>query len=430
MIARRTLIAKQGAGGLDLIDISAKRDALRVKLIARFLDNSSQHPWKDALADLLAGYGERSSYNLCAFAPREVTEGLPGFYREVLEAWDKFLPHLRPDVEYKEQVLQIPFLHSPFFPHKGRPMMSRALRLAGRTSLGSVCGGHGGLTFDLAKTVAALRGGGGAFKRQQVAELGMSIQAGIGAAWKGLKQRGREVRGDAVGFLLCQGGREVPVGQLKTKVIYSILVSKLTKRPASEPHWAALFPGRDPTTIWGNLRVPFMPHTVFNTNFKLRHRRYYTCIVLHQIHKLQHSRLCAVCGVGEEDFAHLCLECPELAVYRGYIRQLLVGRCGVGEGLLKEWDWVWLFGLPRQGGGPKAMQANTVLALARHAVVLRRNLAVFERKIVAVRALFRNLLRAHLGLLHVCKEGWFREAFLLRTSLVELEGNGKLRFLF
>lgn len=47
-IDHRVLIAKKREGGVGLIDISAKRDALRLKLISRFLDSTRQSPWKDA----------------------------------------------------------------------------------------------------------------------------------------------------------------------------------------------------------------------------------------------------------------------------------------------------------------------------------------------------------------------------------------------
>lgn len=85
-IAYRVLIAKKREGGLGLIDRSAKRDALRLKLISRFLDLTRQSPWKDSLAGHLAKYGERSIYNLCISSHRKDYGGLPGFYQEALEA--------------------------------------------------------------------------------------------------------------------------------------------------------------------------------------------------------------------------------------------------------------------------------------------------------------------------------------------------------
>lgn len=71
-------------------------------------------------------------YNLCAFSPGNVRAGLSGFYREVLEAWDKILPYLRPDCKGKEHVLKLPFLSSPFITWKSKPLLSSHLREAGR----------------------------------------------------------------------------------------------------------------------------------------------------------------------------------------------------------------------------------------------------------------------------------------------------------
>lgn len=85
-IAHRVLIAKQREGGLGLIDISAKRDALRVKIVRTFLDSARQCPWEGALASCLAQYGVGDVYNLCTLPPRAAYSGLPPFYQEVLEA--------------------------------------------------------------------------------------------------------------------------------------------------------------------------------------------------------------------------------------------------------------------------------------------------------------------------------------------------------
>ncbi|KAK9517572.1 hypothetical protein VZT92_022931 [Zoarces viviparus] len=431
MIARKTLIAKKREGGLDLIDISAIRDALRVKLIGRFLDSKRQHPWKDTLAGPLAKYGERSSYNLYAFSPRNVTGGFPGFYREVLEAWDKFLPQLRPDVEYKEHVIRLPFLNSPFFSHKGRPLVSKALREAGLTTLGGVCGRGGDcLFFDKNKTLTGLKRAGGVFKTKQIMDLGMSITQGVEKSWRTLTSRGMLMQDDAVKFLLCQGAKSTSLPQIKTKVIYDILIQKLIKRPAAELRWAAIFPTKTVTSIWCNLAIPFLSHAVFNTDFKLRHRRYYSSIVLHQIHKLKFQRLCPVCGLEDEDFEHLILRCGALSGFKTYVCQFLKTGCGATAAQLAEWDRVWLFGLLRQGRGGITMQVNTLLSFARHAAVLRRNYALFENKKVNVKELFKNLLKAHLGLLHAWREEVFTELFISRTALCKVGEGGGLVFNF
>lgn len=107
MIAQRTVIGNKKEGGLALIDVGAKRDALRVKLISKFLDQAQQHPWKDFLADCIVEYGERSVYNLCTLPPRNVLRGLPGFYREGLEALGRILAHLRPECSEKKRVADV-----------------------------------------------------------------------------------------------------------------------------------------------------------------------------------------------------------------------------------------------------------------------------------------------------------------------------------
>lgn len=59
------------------------------------------------------------------------------------------MPHLRPDVKGKGQVLKLPFLSSLAFVWGMRPITRCHLMQAGLTSAGSVCGTNG--MFDLEK---------------------------------------------------------------------------------------------------------------------------------------------------------------------------------------------------------------------------------------------------------------------------------------
>jgi len=428
MIAHGTLIARKQEGGLQLIDISAKRDSLRVKLVGRFLDSTRQHPWKDALAGLLAEYGEKGSYNLCAYSPRSVSGGQPGFYREVLEAWDKILPHLRPDCRLKVHVRRLPFLNTPFFTSAGRPMLSVALGRAGLTTVGSLCSSTEELIFDWEKTESCLKRAGVSFRPTIIKEMGERV-FGLCEEWTGLVSGVDLVRGGAVGFHLCLGDKRQPVAQVKTKVLYNILVQKLVKKPASEVWWGKLFPDRQVDGIWENLDVPCLPHPIFQTDFKLRHRRLFTGIVLHQIHKNKFQRTCAVCRREDEDIEHLFLRCSELQTFQAHVRRILRSGCGMTDGELTQWEWLWLFGLPKKKSN-KTVAVNTLLAFARHAVLFKRNEALFADKKVDIFSLFNNLFKAHLKILFAYKREWCVKHFVEGVLLCQVNEEEELIFSF
>lgn len=422
LIARRTLIANKREGGLALIDISVKRDALRLKLMGRYLNAERQLPWKDFLTGLLTKYGERGVYNLCAFTPRNIKAGLSGFYREVLEAWDKLLPHLRPDVKGKAQVLRLPFLSNPSFVGQGRPLINCHLSQAGLTAVGSVCGKNG--MFDLVGVKKRLRVEGRTYRMQRLKIIKGIFDDCMRKEWIG-RMGVDVVRDKPLGFFLCLDDKLKSIEQIQTKIFYSILIKKEISKPAAEKSWAKVFPGHQLNRIWSNIEFKFIPPGIFNSDFKIRHRRIFTSIVLHQIHKDKFNRMCAVCGKEEEDFEHLILCCSALKVFRAYIKDLVTVGCGVKDmtGIL--WDWTWCFGLPKTRVGQETGLPNTCLAFARQAVLIRRNYALFENKTMDLKRLFANSIKAHWTTLYAYKKDLMEDYISEENKLFWVDdGNG------
>lgn len=79
-----------------------------------------------------------------------------------------------------------------------------------------------------------------------------------------------------------------------------IMVAKILNTQASEKHWRRLVPTRVIHTIWQSIEIPFITSNSFHLDFKIRHRRIYAGIVLHQIAKQVYSRICCMCGETDE----------------------------------------------------------------------------------------------------------------------------------
>ncbi len=75
--------------------------------------------------------------------------------------------------------------------------------------------------------------------------------------------------------------------------------------------------------MWKHLNNNYVPLDIFDMVFKIRHRRYFIRVVLHQIYKDMFTRSCSVCYDKEEDFEHLVLYCEELCIFRDRVRLLL-----------------------------------------------------------------------------------------------------------
>ncbi len=130
---------------------------------------------------------------------------------------------------------------------------------------------------------------------------------------------------------------------------------------------------------------------------------------------------------------HLLLRCTGLTQYRGRVRALLMDFCGLPKLPAPEWDWTYLFGLPKKShpkGQTNNLVTNTVLAFARHAAWIRRNFALYEQKEINIWKLFEGLLKAHLRLLYAADKDIFHGRFTTYTTLFRETEEGTLSFCF
>ena len=108
-IAQKT-IGKKWEGGLNLVDLETKRAALRIKTVQKYMVGRWNYGWKELLKKYINDVGGMGENGWCMGFKKSTTVGIPEIYREVLEAWRKFLPKL----EYECDGLQM-FVNLPLF---------------------------------------------------------------------------------------------------------------------------------------------------------------------------------------------------------------------------------------------------------------------------------------------------------------------------
>ena len=388
-IARRVLINGKREGGLGLFDVAIKRDALRVKIVRKFLDWDRQYSWEGAVAGWLAQYGEGDVYNLCTLPPRKAYSRLPCFFQEILEAWAKILPSLKPMEVNKSVLLKLPFLQSPFFQVGGRALTCAPLRAAGVTRVGQVVNRAG--TFDVVAVLSALRAGGIRYRAGHIRSTGDRLDSAMPGSWRGVLTSGGLVVGEPrLGFLLCLGEKERELSGVPTRVVARLLTSAEGRRPTSERAWSAAFPDADVGTIWGNMGIPMVPHACHDLDFKIRHRGVFTGVILHQIHKELFSRTCVVCKSGDEDLMHLFVTCKCLSNLHVFLSHIIDGHCRHDIPAPTLTPWTILFGTHR-----KHTLVNTILTLGRSATWTARNLQLHEHKHVCTIQIVKRTIRQH-----------------------------------
>ena len=92
-----------------------------------------------------------------------------------------------------------------------------------------------------------------------------------------------KVQDDAVNFLSTSLNPKSILEITITKFWYTTFLRQITKRPTSELQWQK-------HTLWHNINPIVSNPICVNTDYKIRHRRIFTCVILHQINKNVYGR--------------------------------------------------------------------------------------------------------------------------------------------
>lgn len=189
-----------------------------------------------------------------------------------------------------------------------------------------------------------------------------------------------------------EGEGRMKLMSVKTRVMYRCLRRKEVRRPAGEKAWKKVMGDMDVEGIWRNLRVKWNSTECEHLDFLLRHNRVFNNLTISRF-DVNVKKECDVCGVGVETCMHEFVECCELEGFFGGMKAL-INRCWEG-GLVERMEWreLWLFGVIGKVKGCNVNLLNYVLSHARFAVKLRRNLAHFEKKKIAVWSIFKSIMK-------------------------------------
>ena len=420
-IAHKTLMGGKKQGGLAVVDLKTKQEALRIKTAGKFLAPEVETTWKGFFEEHLQTFGFRNNANFLKTQKRSAYQHLPMFFREVLDAWNQVLSLTVPECGTKGRVLQLPFLSSPYFKHKGRVIVNSTLEKAGVTQIKHIVNRKGDIDGDM--VVGRLKEKNIKFRSDAVKKCLWNVKMCLTKEWINLLKRCNvPMQDDAVEILLCLGEKKTNISHVTTKTIYHTLLQTRFQKPTSEKTWTSIFPNQNIVNIWQNIDIKHTPHTVHNLDFKIRHRRVFTGIILHQICKTKYQRTCCVCEKEEEDQQHIFLECQALDSFMEKLWTLLKEKCRTD---IKDTErrWTLLFGVKEKKNNRLMNLVNMILAFARQGVFQRRNYALYEGLKKEVWPLFSGSLKAHLKLLLLSGKGGEWAPLLTEdTSLCTVKG--------
>lgn len=177
--------------------------------------------------------------------------------------------------------------------------------------------------------------------------------------------------------------------------VYNKLVGDNIKRPAALSMWVIELGEEKAGRLWKHCNLKYNHLEWKDLDFRIRHNVIYSKSVLHKIDK-EVDKVCAVCKQEDETLMHLFFNCIELRKMYELLGNIFHRKWGT-KVKWKDWKWVYFVVLNKEQSESHAdvHLMNILICAAKYATWLRRNLALFEKKIVNVITIFKNILEVY-----------------------------------
>ena len=420
-IAREVLENEYEDGGLKLVNLERKKKALRVKMMVRYLKNKSDQVWKVCLTEAINKTGGCGESGVYMKMKKGMLDGVTDYYKEMLGAWGEFLSFVKYECKNVKQVWEQPAFLNPKITVEGETIFNRVIWRAGIRKVRDMVYEYTPGFMRAQVIVDEVRGNGDEIWPGTAEGVIEKIKKAMPKEWMEMIER-ENVNGgeDEIDMYVGEGECKLSLKDVKTRMIYECMREKELRRPAAEKVWVKVMNNMDAKQIWTNLRVKWNTTECEHFDYMLRHNRIYNNLIKSKFDR-EVGKECDVCEVGVETCMHEFVECGELRVYFGKIREL-INRCWEGDFVGRsEWKKLWLFGVVERKRGCNVNLLNYVLSHARYAVKLRRNTAQYERRKCDVWNVFKNLTERDVKVMHsyIGKDD-FQKGFVDGSTFIEI----------
>lgn len=199
-VAHKTIIAKYKNGGLNLMDITAKKETFSLKIIKKALSRN-ESIWVDYFTAALESCGKAGTYNLCQTFPQGHYSSLDPFMREVMAAWRKVRPRFKVQALRAEHVLKQPITHNIDISSNRKPVLSQFFEKTSINTISDILDTN--KNISIAKVHAKFQQNQVKYRKYIVEAVIRNITKNFPKEWKSLlKQHERQRQTDTLNFVL------------------------------------------------------------------------------------------------------------------------------------------------------------------------------------------------------------------------------------
>lgn len=398
-IAYNTLLGAVERGGLGLMDVEQRKNALRVKIVKKYLQEENKSEWKKTMKYLLNKCGDFNMGDGILWMKTKIwmTVGLPEFYREMFSAWGKFLANIEYDPHGRENILNQPlFLNNNILKQEKEIFFKKWIEM-GITRLrdilyefkeGFLPTQYIADTMDMAKEE---------YTTKEITSNYETIKNAIPKEWiKRIDSMEEEQTEKNICVKL--GGRLWEFKECTVKVFYCGFRDSVFKEPIVNKYWMQKFKDLNEDLIWRNMRGRCVETKLECLEYFIRHKVVFTESILKKI-GMEQNAMCKVCQEEEEGILHMFLYCKELEVF-------LIKCKGVISDLTLEWNenivsWNRVVMLGWEKKCKNKMFINLWVMLMKSAIWERRIVAKKEKTVLEVWDVFKRKAEVYMERLYV-----------------------------
>ncbi len=356
-----------------------------------------------------------------------MTAGLPLFYREVLSAQAEFLEHLHYAPRSVSTIKNLPIFLNKYIKNDDKLLYCKDMVqaklvqlkdimyevLPGFLPAQAICDSVQEVNQDVNFTT--------------VSNYYRVIRDSVPRSWR-LAIEANIEHSESGGFpalKFAHGADMKEFSVIRCKQIYERFVVKAAQKPASLPFWRRMFPMLDENKIWDKWKIKGNSIEADDHDFKLRHNKIFTNVILHQLDR-RVVRECDVCGLVTEDLMHMYIKCPKLCGFFKMLKCCLTKKLNFVWSDRDSWEVFVLFGVWDMSMVISSELCRFLLSHARWAIKSRRNIAHFENKLVPVWPIFKSMVQTQVKYTMVCGSTSLKTLFLRDNCLVSCQQGGKL----
>ena len=319
-IAYNVLSLPTEKGGLNICDLSIKRDSLRIRYISRLISNQLNHKLKCIMLYNLNHY-ENMKLGLDIFRiipENKSLRGLPMFYGEILIAWNKIAKDTLIPPNDREEILNQPLFHNPFITDESNKVFYNKEFIEGDIVYIS------DLMYEMIpnhipskaiyETIIATNPNA-MITLSSTSDYIDQLLKSIPNHWLKEIYSSDEIvsiksESNLLLRLKCENSW-LDASNMTSKQASMLLRNIVTKTPKGESHWKATYDIVDFKNRWSCVYGGIKVNQDADLDFKILHNIVFTNDKLHKFGMID-SPLCTLCKSEIETINHLFIYCPRI----------------------------------------------------------------------------------------------------------------------